>query len=155
MIPVESPLLELDVEDDINSEPIMADNDDRRSPNLWLPSESQEDSSTWLRTDPDSFDLFHQYQNMLPTYDPENMSYFGQFCDALTFDHSDSNPDNQQPWYSGLSTLFGTTNHQFFAPFLNATSYRLMSWFYNLSSSKSLNDLDRLVNNVIFADDFN
>ena len=42
-----------------------------------------------------------------------------------------------------------------FAPFLNATSYHLMSWFYNLSSSKSLSDLDRLVNDVIFADDFN
>lgn len=68
------------------------------------------------------------------------MSYFGQFCDAPAFNNDDGNPDDQRLWYR-LGTLLGTTNHQFFTPFLNATTYRLMSWFYSLSTSKSLSDL--------------
>jgi hypothetical protein len=42
-----------------------------------------------------------------------------------------------------------------FTPFLNATMFRLMSWFYSGSTMKSWAELDRLVNEVILADDFN
>lgn len=43
---------------------------------------------------------------------------------------------------------------QTFAPFLNATVFRLMSWFYSGSNMKTLAELDALVNDVILADDF-
>lgn len=116
---------------------------------------SQESNSIWVQTESDAFDLFRQYQSSFPIHDPENMAYFGQFCDAPTFEQADSNPNETQPWYSGLtSTLPSTANHRYFTPFLNPTTYRLMSWFYNSSSSKSLGDLDRLVNDVILAEDF-
>lgn len=151
MIPVGPPPLEPNVPLEVDPE-IMVDIDDHQSPSLL--SSQGDDSTQWVNTDPDAFDLFRQYQNTFPTYDPENMSYFGQFCDAPTFDHNDGNPDDQQPWYGGLGTLLGTANRQYVQPFLNMTTYHLMSWFYNSSSSKSLGDLDRLVNEVILADDF-
>ena len=43
----------------------------------------------------------------------------------------------------------------FFKPFLSATAFHLMRWFYSGSSMKSLTELDRLVNEVILAEDFN
>jgi hypothetical protein len=42
----------------------------------------------------------------------------------------------------------------YFTPFLNASVFRLMKWFYSGSNLKSLGELDRLVNEVILADDF-
>ena len=42
----------------------------------------------------------------------------------------------------------------YFAPFLNPTSWRLVSWFYK-SSHMSLEHLSSLVQDVILADDFN
>jgi hypothetical protein len=42
----------------------------------------------------------------------------------------------------------------FFAPFRNASTYRLMSWFYNSSTTKSLGELNSLVKDVILAPDF-
>ncbi|KAG1854779.1 hypothetical protein C8R48DRAFT_567274, partial [Suillus tomentosus] len=41
-----------------------------------------------------------------------------------------------------------------FAPFLNATTFRLMNWFYESSSGNSLANVDRLVQGVILVDDF-
>jgi hypothetical protein len=40
-----------------------------------------------------------------------------------------------------------------FAPFLNATVYRLMRWYYR-STTKSMDDLQHLVDDVLLADDF-
>ncbi|KAI9570025.1 hypothetical protein HD554DRAFT_2037702 [Boletus coccyginus] len=115
------------------------------------PSEHSECSDHWVQTDSDAFDLFRQYHTSFPTYDPENMAYFGQFCDAPTFGDT---PEDHQPWYSQITSLLSTANDEYFTPFLNASTYRLMSWFYNSSSSKSLGNLDQLVNNVILAEDF-
>ena len=41
-----------------------------------------------------------------------------------------------------------------FTPFLNATVFCLMAWFYSGSSMKSLTDLDRLIQEVLLQDDF-
>ncbi|KIK82550.1 hypothetical protein PAXRUDRAFT_35549 [Paxillus rubicundulus Ve08.2h10] len=77
---------------------------------------------------------------MFPTYDPENSAYFDQFSNSSTFSFG--------------SSLIGAIHQTYFAPFLNATTFHLMNWFYNSSSPKSLGDLDWLVNNVILANDF-
>jgi hypothetical protein len=42
----------------------------------------------------------------------------------------------------------------YFTPFLYASIFRLMTWFYGGSNLKSLGELNRLVNEVILADDF-
>uniref|UniRef100_A0A8H7XVD3 Uncharacterized protein n=1 Tax=Psilocybe cubensis TaxID=181762 RepID=A0A8H7XVD3_PSICU len=41
-----------------------------------------------------------------------------------------------------------------FAPFLNATVFCLMHWFYGNSNLKSVQELDHLVKNVLLAEDF-
>lgn len=150
-IPIIPPAMESEEQADVNSD------DDHHIPSELSSStpssqEGSSDSSGWVQTDPDAFNLFRRYHTSFPTYDPENMAYFDQFCDAPTFE---STPEDQQPWYSGITSLLSTANDQYFAPFLNASTYRLMSWFYNSSSTKSLGDLDRLVNDVILAEDFN
>jgi hypothetical protein len=143
MIPVSMPIIPTEstsVEPDASDSDTTADHDDQDSS-----SQSSEDKldSIWVQTDPDAFDLYHQYHTSFPTYNLENMTYnFGQFCDSLTFIQDDSNANTQEPWYSGVSSFLGATNNHYFASFLNATTYRLMSWFYNSSSTKSLADLD-------------
>ncbi|KIL57074.1 hypothetical protein M378DRAFT_33014, partial [Amanita muscaria Koide BX008] len=42
----------------------------------------------------------------------------------------------------------------YFHPFPNASSYHLMNWFYSESNSKTLGQLDRLVQQVILKPDF-
>ncbi|KAF8228570.1 hypothetical protein L208DRAFT_1290706, partial [Tricholoma matsutake] len=42
----------------------------------------------------------------------------------------------------------------YFAPFLSTCIFCLMSWFYGSSNLKSLGELDRLVDEVILANDF-
>ncbi|KAG2126348.1 uncharacterized protein EDB93DRAFT_1109682 [Suillus bovinus] len=59
-----------------------------------------------------------------------------------------------RPWWSGFGTSMKTPTENFFVPFLNATIYRLMCWFHGGSTMKSLTELDRLVNEVILAEDF-
>ena len=150
-IPVETTSVEPDAPD--SDTPLAhSDHDDQHSS---LQSSEGNPDSIWVQTDPDAFDLYRQYHTSFPTYDPENMTYFGQFCDSPTFIQDDSNASTQQSWYSRFSSFLGVTNDRYFAPFLNATTYCLMSWFYNSSSTKSLADLDRLVNDVILAEDFN
>jgi len=43
----------------------------------------------------------------------------------------------------------------FFAPFRNPSVFRLMTWFYNSSNTKSMAELNSLVKDVILAPDFN
>ncbi|KAG1842748.1 hypothetical protein DFJ58DRAFT_665734 [Suillus subalutaceus] len=108
----------------------------------------------WLCTDTDAFDLFHEYPHSFPIYNPKHSAYFDALCNSSTFQHVDGDTNYEQPWYAGFGQSLKAVHHDYFAPFLNATVFQLMTWFYNLSISKSLQDLNRLVNDVILADDF-
>jgi hypothetical protein len=54
--------------------------------------------------------------------------------------------------------VFGSSSQNiqepYFAPFMNASVFRLMNWFYSGSNLKSHGELDRLVTDVILANDF-
>jgi hypothetical protein len=43
---------------------------------------------------------------------------------------------------------------RYFAPFLNASVFHLMKWFYSGSNLKSLGELDHLISEVILAKNF-
>lgn len=92
----------------------------------------------------DGNDLFQQYQGAFPIYNPENSTVLKHLCDGPTFQRSE-NSDGQ----------LATPRVSYFAPFLNATVWCLMGWFYNSLTQKSLDDLNYLVNDIILADDFN
>jgi hypothetical protein len=62
-----------------------------------------------------------------------------------------NNPEeDSHPWWTSAPS----DNNDYYAPFLTASHFRLMQWFYNGSTLKSLSALDDLVKNVLLATDF-
>ena len=57
------------------------------------------------------------------------------------------------PWWA-LSRSSETIQEKYYVPFLSSAAFRLMTWFHNSSTSKSLLDLNNLVENVILAPNF-
>ena len=98
-------------------------------------------SPVHVRTESDGNDLFRQYQGAFPSYDSENLTVLENLCDDSTFQQSEH---NNEP---------GEHRESYFAPFLNATVWHLMEWFYS-STQKSIGNLDHLVHDVILADNF-
>lgn len=103
----------------------------------------------------DGFGLYRSYL-VAPTTETEGVpdSTLDQ-CDEGTL--RPQAPPSQRPrWWAGFgqNAIRAATDSVFY-PFLNATSFRLMHWFYSGSSMKSLAELDRLVSDVILAQDFN
>ena len=103
-------------------------------------------------TKPDKFGLYQVYR-VLPQCSPDDQFDVSTVADAPTFiwEEKKRNPtagfgvrggsileENKQTWYS---------------PFLNASTFRLLDWYYQLTSL-SLTSLDNLVQNVILAPDF-
>ncbi|KAG2737021.1 hypothetical protein P692DRAFT_20762691, partial [Suillus brevipes Sb2] len=100
----------------------------------------------------DRFGLYRQYTHSLPSFNPDSLTSVAHLSDSATFIQS---PDSlAQPWWSGFGNSVQSAHTNYFAPFLNATTFRLMRWFYSGSTTKSLAELDRLVNEVILAEDF-
>ncbi len=97
------------------------------------------------------FGLFRSYLTV-PLKDPEASISLDTACDAPTL--AAAKPQCP-PWWSvfGRSAARRVTETHF-TPFLNMTTYRLMSWFYSGSSMKSLGELNRLVDDVMMAEDF-
>ena len=95
--------------------------------------------------------MFREYTSGFPTYDPEVNSSLDRFCDGPNF-HSDAE-DEDNPLPSNEGFLSGL-HKNYFSPFLNPTSWCLVSWFFK-SSHMSLEHLSSLVQDVILADDFN
>lgn len=58
------------------------------------------------------------------------------------------------PWWSVFGSSLENLETKCFAPFLNASVFHLLKWFYSGSDLKSLGELDHLVNEVILAEDF-
>lgn len=102
-------------------------------------------------TEPNSMGLYREYP-AAPFQDPDDCTSIDQLCDAPTFERT---PDDS------LEPSLGTSRFGLpplpsnpFAPFLNATIFRLINWFYSGSEMKSVAELDRLVKEVLLADDF-
>ncbi|THU99539.1 hypothetical protein K435DRAFT_794881 [Dendrothele bispora CBS 962.96] len=117
------------------------------------PAPEHEDESektpqmAYFNTEPNEFGVYHSYLQMPQTI-PDEQIPFTDICEGPGFPGTlPSKP----------LSIFGTavqTLQNTFAPFLNATIFLLMAWFYNGHESKSLADLDNLVKDVIFSDDF-
>src|SRR6266568_2428157 len=109
-----------------------------------------------ITTDPDKFGLFCIYRSY-PTALPDENLPLDDFCDAPGLSVS------AQPAHGRLWTCFGHFKpdisaprimNNVFAPFLNTTIFRLMNWFYS-SATKSIADLQALVDDVFLSPDFN
>jgi hypothetical protein len=126
------------------------------------PTENPElvrESPNIFRTAPDSYGVLREYLPGEPSITPDELYSLTDVSDSpyLVKDPSDS-PLNDSAFPSPLRTLYkaaATTAESFFAPFRNASIYRLMTWFYSSSNTKSMSELTSLVNDVILAPDFN
>lgn len=63
----------------------------------------------------------------------------------------DPESEEGRSWWSTFKSIQPTNP---LGPFLNATVYYLMNWFYSGSSQKSFQELDKLVHEVILQEDF-
>ncbi len=145
-----------------------------RSPSLETLLSSPESSHTSIPdppiiTEPNEFGLYRKYK-ILPSSDPDDVVTIANVCDAPTFSLP---PDTLQ--YCSPLCVYGShivnntttvstgaissednspnSSTLWFAPFMNPTVCQLMHWFYS-TTTKTLSDLNHLVNNVILIPDF-
>ncbi|KAF8874232.1 hypothetical protein BD779DRAFT_1476608 [Infundibulicybe gibba] len=117
-----------------------------------LPSNPAANKS--FTTDVNSFGIFRSYNHALPSWNPDDLHTLDNISDSATFLTRKKNA-TARSWGSVFGQTLNQIQDNFFTPFLNATTYRLMNWFYSGSNLKSLNELDQLVHDVLLADDFN
>jgi hypothetical protein len=99
-----------------------------------------------------------EYQCGKPSITPDELYTVTAVSDSpyLATEPEDSAP-NTSIFLSPLQTFYQaatSTTQSFYAPFGNASIYRLMTWFYNSSNTKSMAELNSLVKDVILAPDF-
>ncbi|KAG2046721.1 hypothetical protein BDR06DRAFT_898681 [Suillus hirtellus] len=118
------------------------------------PNQYDSDHAITVTTARDLYGIYQEYSHSIPSFNPDNFTSVAHISDAPTFAKSQDSAE-ARPWWSGFGKSIQSNQMQFFSPFLNATTFRLMQWFYGGSNMKSLAELDRLVDEVILADDFN
>jgi Plavaka transposase len=107
-----------------------------------------------VKTQANEYGIHREYYGSFPSYDPSEFSSLSDLCNSPALP-GNLPPPTQLPWWLRFtSSVQSITQQTSFAPFLNATTFRLMRWFYSVSNTKSLRELNRLVKDVILADDF-
>lgn len=96
-------------------------------------------------TNPDNFGIYRAYA-FQPSYDPESLQTLASLCDGpgLKGDDSESPPRSWGPRIE--------SNH---GPFSSETVFKLMRWVNNDNNTKSVAQIDELVNDIILAEGFN
>jgi len=101
------------------------------------------------RTSPNSYGIYRVYPDRKVTYSPDELYSLDTVADGSVTMVNDPEEDSRPWWTSALSD-----NNDYYAPFPTASHFRLMQWFYDGSTLKSLSALDDLVKNVLLATDF-
>ncbi|TCD63562.1 hypothetical protein EIP91_005233 [Steccherinum ochraceum] len=108
----------------------------------------------YTHQEPNLFGLFRSFL-VIPAVDPEEKVSLNTLCSDASL-ASSAVPEPEQwritPW--GSITSIRNAAQAWFAPFQNATKFRLIHWLLTGSNQKSLAEADRLVNEVILQDDF-
>lgn len=111
--------------------------------------------SSVMTTEPDEFGLYRVYTSY-PSSNPDEFQDLADRCDAPGL--SRALKSHTPKWWVGfgcnVTELTQRAHTNVFAPILNATVFRLMSWFYSGSSAKSIAELQSLVDDVLLAPDF-
>lgn len=133
--------------------PLAVPDDALPVPDMNTPADIRHSSTPpYANTAANGYGLFRSYLTV-PLTDPETHVSIEDVCDSSTFAVAKPKEGN---WWRGFGTkTVQNASENIFAPFLNATTFRLMRWFYAGSSMKSLGELDSLVKDVLLADDYN
>jgi hypothetical protein len=135
--------------------PLPADSAEPSSPSP-VQSEVPEPEPQSITTEPDEFGLYRIYETY-PSLVPDENQGLDNCCDAPGLAAAPS--ASTQRWWTSFGHKVPELSPQalqrnIFAPFLNATVFRLMDWFYSGSNMKSVAELQSLVDNVLLADDY-
>jgi len=108
-----------------------------------------------LQTEPDDFGLFRIYP-IRPATEPDANSNLDDVCDAPGLETSETPLSGC--WWARFGSTVTTTakkiSNNIFAPFKNATTFRLMNWYHSGSGEMSVSRLNSLVKDVINPSDF-
>lgn len=116
-------------------------------PSSDLAGASQDDSEpTEFLTLPDSFGLYRKYPGGRPQHVPNESDLVIRVSDAPGISIPPSPVSQRQASPEPSPELF--------APFSNISTFRLISWFYGKSNTKSRGELQSLVDDVINQPDF-
>ena len=99
-----------------------------------------------------SYGIYHIYPGGHPSFTPDELYTLNQVADSANFTQDTSS--QMHPWWSVFGSSFENLETKYFTPFLNASVFHSMKWFYSGSNLQSLGELDCLVNEVILANDF-
>ena len=113
-------------------------------------------------TETNSFGIYRKYTLGRPTITPDEIFTLSSVSDSISIARDPADSRSKAFWWSSYSssslpTITNTTIENpanYFTPFLNPSTFLLMSWYYNGSSTKSYADVDKLIHNVIRHDDF-
>lgn len=103
-------------------------------------------------TTPNEFGLYRSYTRY-PTTNPDAEQVLEDVYDAPGLAVKDAQ-EKSNNWFKKIFPTVATARENIYHPFLNATVYKLMDWFYNGSTTKSAGELDSLVKDVLLDDDF-
>ena len=109
-------------------------------------------------TEPNTFGIYRKYALGPPTISPEDSFTLSSISDSVFIAHDPADSSSKASWWSSfgsscLKTVENATDN-YFAPFLNASIFLLMAWYYNGSSIKSYADMDKLIHDVVQHEDF-
>lgn len=109
-------------------------------------------------TQTNSFGVYRKYRHGLPTITPDEWFTLSSVSDSISIARDPVDSHSKSSWWSSFGssclTVIENATDNYFAPFLNASTFLLMSWFYDGSSIKSFADIDKLIHNVIRHEDF-
>ena len=104
-----------------------------------------------VRTDPNEFGLYRVYATC-PTVDPEENTSLDDVCDSPGLAAA-PNPARGQ-WWVRFGAKLSTSTVNLFAPFKNATIFRLINWYHSGSGILSVRQLNSLIKDVFSPPDF-
>ncbi|KAI9461999.1 hypothetical protein BJY52DRAFT_1116707, partial [Lactarius psammicola] len=115
--------------------------------------------STTYTSPTNSYGVYRVYKHGAPSYTPDDDFNLENIVDNPNFMCKPSSPRtapppvpfNINPTHMSINS---SVNSIYFQRFENPSIFRLMLWYHNGSLTKSLNDLNVLVQNVICAPDF-
>ena len=126
---------------------------DEPNPNHALPTDEER---IYHSTEPNRFGVFRQYE-VFTLVDPEVYQSADSCIDSPCISKSVDPKDDPQSCSSLRcfgSRIAKTFRKKIYTPLKNYSSYLILSWFYNGTTTKSAGDLDNLVQNVLLHPKF-
>lgn len=121
------------------------------APGSPAPSDGPDKTHTF-RTEQDSYGVSREYTYGIPTITPDQQHPLSDVSDSPYLALNPS-PGKIAQHRTVLENVKNTAAN-FYAPFRNASIFRLMSWFYGPSITNSISNLNSLVKDVLLAPDF-